>query len=150
MTDFRKIFLLGLAFILPVVAAAQSGGANDPPAGGAGSGNGGGSGQPLGLQNPLNHDVNTIDKFVVAILKDIILPIGSVVVVIFIIYAGFLFVTARGNEERLKKAKETLLYVIIGAAILLGAVAISAAISGTLCKIAQNLPGCPAGQLLIR
>ena len=52
-------------------------------------------------------------------------------VALAIIYSGFLFVAARGNSEKLTKAKDTLLYTIIGAAILLGAWAIATMISST-------------------
>jgi hypothetical protein len=63
-------------------------------------------------------------------LKDVI-TIGIPIVALAIIYCGFLFVFARGNSEKLTKAKDALLYTIIGAAILLGALAIAQMISGT-------------------
>ena len=69
------------------------------------------------------------------------MPIGSVIVVFFIIYAGFLFVTARGNEKKLETAKKTFVAVAIGTVILLGSWSIAAAIKGTLCQIADgNIP----------
>ena len=54
--------------------------------------------------------------------------IGLPLVVVFMIYAGFLFVSARGNEEQLKKAKTTFFWTIIGALLVVGAYAISEAI----------------------
>ena len=57
--------------------------------------------------------------------------IGVPIIALAIIYAGFLFVTAQGNSEKLTKAKKTLLYTLIGAALLLGAVVIAEAIKGT-------------------
>jgi hypothetical protein len=48
-----------------------------------------------------------------------------------IIYSGFLFVFARGNSEKLGKAKDALLYTLIGAAILLGSWAIAEMIQAT-------------------
>jgi predicted transporter len=95
------------------------------------------------LKNPLGDTVTSLQGFLEAVLNNIVLPIGSIIIVLFIIYSGFLFVTARGNEDQIEKAKHTLLYVVIGAAILLGAVAISTAISGTVCQIAPALPNCP-------
>ncbi|MFC1595142.1 pilin [Patescibacteria group bacterium] len=53
----------------------------------------------------------------------IALPIAS----IMIIYAGFLFVTSKGNEEKLKKAKSVLLWAIIGTAVVIGAKGLAAA-----------------------
>jgi len=44
-------------------------------------------------------------------------------------------VTARGNPESLKKAKDALLYSVLGAAILLGAWAIAQLISDTVLKL---------------
>lgn len=60
-----------------------------------------------------------------------ILKIGTPVVALAIIYCGFLFVSARGNPEEIKHAKESLLYTIIGAAILLGSWALATLISNT-------------------
>jgi hypothetical protein len=65
------------------------------------------------------------------IINDILIPIGSVIAVLMIMYAGFLFVTARGNTTQIDKAKQALLYALIGAALLLGAKVISEAIKGT-------------------
>ncbi len=56
-------------------------------------------------------------------VRDIAIPI----VVVFLIYAGFLFVSARGNETQLKKAKETFYWTIIGAVVVIGAYALAQA-----------------------
>lgn len=96
-------------------------------------------GDPNLLPNPLANNVDSITDFVEAVLTNVVFPIGSIVVVFFIIYSGYLFVTAGGNESKLEKAKHTFLYVIIGAAILLGAWAIALAVKSTLCQIAQSL-----------
>lgn len=81
------------------------------------------------IENPFKS--NSIEGLLKAIVNDILIPIGSVVATIMVIYAGFLFVTARGNSTQIDKAKSALLYAVIGAAILLGAWVISEAISGT-------------------
>lgn len=135
MSIIRHLFFISFALFLPIVTLADinAGGAPSSITGRGGSG---------GLKNPLS-GISSIDQFVVAILNKIVLPIGAVVVVIFIIYSGFLFVTARGNESQLEKAKHVFLYVIIGSAILLGSVIISGVIGGTLCQIAPTLPNCP-------
>ena len=59
------------------------------------------------------------------------LKIGIPLVALAVIYCGFLFVFARGNSEKLTKAKDALLYTLIGAAILLGSWAIAQMISAT-------------------
>ena len=61
-------------------------------------------------------------------IAEIVAKIGLPIAAIAIIYAGFLFVTAGGSEDKLKKAKTTFLWSIIGTALLLGAWAISEAI----------------------
>ncbi len=52
---------------------------------------------------------------------DIIMQIGIVAAVAAIIYAGFLYVTAQGSEEKVKKAHSIFLWTIVGVAIILGA-----------------------------
>lgn len=78
--------------------------------------------------NPINAD--TINGFIKQVLEGV-LTIGIPIVALAIIYSGFLFVSARGKPEELKKAKDALLYTLIGAAILLGSWAIAQLISDT-------------------
>ncbi len=97
------------------------------------------AGDPPKLQNPLANNVTSIYAFVKEVLENVVLPIGAVVVVFFIIYSGFLFVTAGGDETKLQKAKHTFLWVVVGAAVLLGAWAIALAIQNTVCQIAPAI-----------
>jgi len=60
-----------------------------------------------------------------------IVQIGTMVAVFFVIYAGFLFVTASGDETKLTTAKSTLMWTLIGAVILIGAQALSEVICNT-------------------
>lgn len=80
--------------------------------------------------NPLG-SISSFSDFVSAILG-IVVSIGVPVAVLAIIFSGFLFVTAQGNEEKLKTAKSAFLWSVIGTAILLGAWAISQAIDTTI------------------
>jgi heme/copper-type cytochrome/quinol oxidase subunit 2 len=84
---------------------------------------------PITLTNPLG-DI-TITQFIDEILS-IVVMLGTPVAVFFIIYSGFLFVVAQGNPEKLTKARTTLLWVVIGTTILLGASVLSTAIQGTI------------------
>lgn len=77
------------------------------------------------LENPLASE--TFAELISNIAK-IVAQVGLPVAVIAIIYAGFLFATARGNEEQIKTAKKTFFWAIIGTALILGAWAISIAI----------------------
>ena len=78
--------------------------------------------------------VDTVPKFLLA-LVDLVFLIAVPIIVICIIYSGFLFVTAGGNESQIKKARTVVTWVIIGAGVLLGAKAISLAIQNTICAL---------------
>ena len=54
-------------------------------------------------------------------IMNIVASVGAVVVVFFIIYSGFKFVTAGSSDADRTKAKEIFYSTIIGGAILLGA-----------------------------
>lgn len=122
--NWHKIFIFSYLFILPVVSFAETNplqpiaGTNpsDPAAQGK-------------ILNPLGN-TDTLPVLIQTILEGV-LKIGIPIVALAIIYCGFLFVFARGNSEKLTKAKEALLYTIIGAAILLGSWAIAKMISAT-------------------
>jgi len=86
------------------------------------------------IQNPLGGGVDTIPKFIEAIIN-IVLIVGIPILVLAIIYAGFLFVKAQGNSGELEIAKRTLLYTVIGGALLLGAFVIANAIGKTVEEI---------------
>lgn len=81
------------------------------------------------IENPFKE--KTIEGLITTLINDILIPIGAVVAVVMVMYAGFLFVTARGNTAQIDKAKGALLWAVIGAAILLGAWVIAEAIKGT-------------------
>ncbi len=87
------------------------------------------------LKNPFKGGVDSLPKFVEVLAKDIVLPIGSVVVVLFIIYSGYLFVVAQGNPAKLEQAKSAFLYACIGALVLLGAFTIAQVINNTILQI---------------
>lgn len=89
-------------------------------------------GQVVKIENPTVY--GTIPCFIEGILK-IIVRVGIPVAVFFIIYAGFLFATARGNEQQLEKAKHAITWALIGSAILLGAWILAVAVQGTLNQI---------------
>jgi hypothetical protein len=61
-------------------------------------------------------------------LVSILLPI----IVLFYIATGLLFITARGDPAKLKLARTALLYISIGAAIVLGAWVITEMVASTI------------------
>jgi hypothetical protein len=74
------------------------------------------------LQNPLKFD--SIQDFIIAVLN-VIIVLATPIVVIFIILAGFKYVTARGNATDVQEATRALTYAIIGGVLIIGAVAIA-------------------------
>jgi hypothetical protein len=105
--NWHKIILIVYAFVSPVISFAQITIDTTP-------GNTGGR-----IENPIP-SITSIPVLIQTLLEGM-LTIGIPVVALAIIYSGFLFVFARGNSEKLGKAKDSLLYTVIGAAILLGA-----------------------------
>lgn len=59
---------------------------------------------------------------------DIILKIGLPLAALMIIFSGFQFVLAGGNEEKIKKARQMFYWTIIGAAVIIGARVIAEAV----------------------
>lgn len=85
-----------------------------------------------GLQNPLK--TQDIPSFISGALKALVV-VALPIITLFIVIAGFMFVLARGNSEGIKKAKENLVYVIIGAILILGAWVLATLIGGTVTQV---------------
>lgn len=83
--------------------------------------------------NPIKN-ADTLNDLIKTFLEGAI-RIGIPIVALAIIYCGFLFVQARGNKEQITKAKDALMYTLIGAAILLGSWAFAQLISRTVLAI---------------
>jgi hypothetical protein len=81
--------------------------------------------------NPLGDETNTFAKLIGAV-ANVIMKAGIPIAAIFIIYAGLKFVTARGSEEEITKAKKTFTWAVVGTGILLGAVVIAKGIEATI------------------
>lgn len=84
--------------------------------------------ETVALRNPLAFD--SMQDFLVAILN-VIMILAVPVIVFCIILAGFMYVTARGNPEKITVANQALLYAVIGGVIVMGAFAITAMVSVT-------------------
>lgn len=117
-----------------VDTAFAQGGGTQPPGGTAPSG---GTQPPGGtapmsnsgsLTNPLQSQ--TIQEFILKII-DVILVFAIPIIVLYIMYAGFKFVTAGGDSGQISEAKKALMYAIIGGVIVLGAKIIVEVIQGT-------------------
>lgn len=107
--------------VVPVVVMAQ-GGSFSSPSGSFGS-------TPGTLNNPLNF--SSVCGFFKALFNAVIM-LGVPVATLFIVWAGFKFVLARGNAEALKVARKNAAFVAIGIAVFLGAWFLSQVIAATI------------------
>jgi len=110
-TGLTFILILASAFVLTnITLAAVDGGGENPPA--------------VTLPNPLG-TTNTvwelIDK-IIAGLRDFIAP---PIVGLMVMYGAFQILTASDSEDKFKSGKKTILYAVIGYAIILVASGIS-------------------------
>lgn len=98
-------------------------GNNQPTVSGPGKGS-----KEVSLINPLKFD--SFQEFFKALIE-IIIIFAIPIIVLMIIYAGFLYVMARGSEEQVTKATRALTYAVIGGLLILGAELFLTVIAGT-------------------
>ncbi len=109
-----KLYYLMLAVLFPIISHAQ---APNPGSGG------------VRLDNPIA--VGSIQEFMQKALE-IVVQVGFPIIVLALVYTGFLFVKAQGNDDELKKAKRSFFWTVVGAIVILGALIITTALSGTI------------------
>jgi len=132
---FKKVavsvlsLMILLSLLVPIAVVAQESGS------GVGETGSGIVCPPGKICNPLKAD--SIYGFLEQALG-VVLRIGMIIVVMAIIYSGFLFVKAQGSEEGLTKAKDTFTYTIVGAAILLGSWVMAKMIQATINAISNT------------
>lgn len=85
------------------------------------------------ITNPLG-SIDTLPKLIQQILK-VAIQIGFPVLVLAIVYSGFLFIKAQGNSTKLQEARNAFTWTVIGGAILLGALAIAELLNATVQQI---------------
>ncbi|HDQ16764.1 MAG TPA: hypothetical protein ENN31_01415 [Candidatus Vogelbacteria bacterium] len=124
MKTFQKIYFALIVFLINFLSFRFSLADEEPPRIGEDAGGGG-----VALQNPLKAE--SFAGFIQEILS-IVVRVGLPMIVIFMMYVGFLFIKARGNEQELTKAKTAFVYAVIGAALILGAWVISVGIANTI------------------
>ncbi len=126
MKFIQKIYptlLIFSALVLPKIVFAE------PKLGGSG-------GSASKISNPIGAE--TIQQLLTAILK-IVVAIGAPIIVFFIIYAGFKFVTAQGNEGKIREARDFLMWTLVGAVILLGAEVLARVLESTINQLGQGI-----------
>lgn len=119
------------------VPASSGGGLNNPqgsgginnPQGGGGINNPQGGGMSVPLINPLGANT-TIQQFFYKII-DIILVFALPLIVLYIMFAGFKYVMARGNATEIESATTALTWAVVGGLLIVGAKVILEVIKGT-------------------
>jgi TRAP-type C4-dicarboxylate transport system permease small subunit len=74
------------------------------------------------LENPIG-SIGSVPELLASILN-VLLIVAMPIIVLYLIYAGFQYVIARGKPEELQKANRSIMYGLIGAVIVVGAFAI--------------------------
>jgi hypothetical protein len=88
-----------------------------------------------GLVNPLKADsVEELFSIVLEAAKTIL----GMLLVLALLYCGWLFIDAQGNEEKLKKARNAFMWTIVGGIVILGISGIFQVIQGTLNELTTN------------
>lgn len=88
-------------------------------------------------ENPLGSgdtSILNLSSFIKAVFA-IVMKVGIPVATMFIIWSGFLFLTAQGDETQLKKAKSSFVWACIGTAVLLGSWLLATAVQKTVGSI---------------
>jgi hypothetical protein len=84
------------------------------------------------LQNPTGNA--TLQSFLAAAFTGLV-KISLPIITVFIVYSGFLFVTAQGRPAQLETAKRNFFFVLLGALLILSAWVLANIIGGTVTNI---------------
>ncbi len=88
------------------------------------------------IENPIS--INSIPELIQKVFEGL-LKIGIPLLVVMIVYSGWLYLFARGNPGEIKKAHDMFLYTLIGGAILLAAWALAQLIHSTLIDLTASI-----------
>lgn len=138
MKALKHTTIIALLLITPLVAFAegtptQSGNSLPTQSGNSAPTQSGNS--VVGIQNPLKVDtICSALKLFLQALMTLAVPVA----VLFLVYAGFLFVWARGKPQGLVHARRNLFYTILGIGIFMGAWLLGQVVANTLNGLAQG------------
>ncbi len=89
------------------------------------------------LDNPQSVTIETLLEILTGIGGTAIRFVFAIAL-IFLILTGYLFITSMGSEDKMKQAKTSILYLVIGVAVVLGAYLI---VRLVVSQFAPNIPG---------
>ena len=113
------------------------GGSNSSNIGGGSNGSNTGGGVNTGsatLSNPAGPSNSTLGDLIHNIYTAF-LTLMTGVLALYLVYCGYKFVVAQGNEKKITEAKENFYWVLIGGALILGAWTLSGIVSSTLTSL---------------
>ena len=87
------------------------------------------------LNNPLQFQ--NITSFIANVLKVVVL-VSLPIVTLFFVIAGYKFISAQGNPEKLKVARANFLWSVLGALLLLGAWVVATLIGATVSQLVAS------------
>lgn len=87
------------------------------------------------LKNPLQFE--TIADFVAGALR-VMVMVSLPIITLFLVYAGFQFIMAQGNQAKLTSAKTNFMFVVLGSLLVLGAWVIATMIGGTVSQLTSG------------
>jgi uncharacterized membrane protein YwzB len=86
-----------------------------------------------GIGGDSTTDLPTLIGNIIAVLLSVL----GIVFVVLVVYAGFLYLTAAGDDSKVKKAKELLTQSVIGLIIIIAAYAIASFVIDALVDVAS-------------
>lgn len=99
------------------------------------------SGDPLGVDYGQYSGLKNQDvRITVVRIIRFVLGFLGLIFIILTLYAGFLWMTSAGNEDKVGKAKQILWGSVIGVAIILGSYSITEFVITNLYETTQNVP----------
>lgn len=70
------------------------------------------------LNNPIGGSDMKIEAVIIMVIKYLVGVLG-IVALVMVVYGGFQYIYSAGNSERLQKARDTIIYAIIGMVIVI-------------------------------
>lgn len=125
-----SIIVLAIVFVFSIDLgwAQVTGGSGGGISGTSGSSGGG------GLPNPLGEGLKDPREVIGNIIKAILGIVGSLALAVFI-YGGFMWITSAGNEDKIKRGKDMIIWASFGLAVIFASYAlvnfVISAVAGT-------------------
>ncbi len=90
------------------------------------------------LCNPIKDGMG-LWKLIEYIIRDVVVAIvAPIAIVLALLWSGFMFIQAQGNEAKLVNARNNFLYVVVGAVLLVGAYVILEVLTSTIGELLNN------------